>query len=439
MDLIDPATVALLATVGMLVLLAVGVPVAVALGAAGFVGLALIGGWRMALGQMQTMPYNLTSNYAFAVLPTFLFMGNLAMHGGMARELFVAADRWIGHFRGGLYLATIAGSTAFAAVSGSTLANSTVFTRIALPEMLRLGYAKSIAGACIAASGTLAAMIPPSIGMIVYGIITEQSIGQLMIAGIIPGILTALAYGAVIVLLVTFRPAIAPELQQRAGWRDRFRAVRGTWSIIVLFLVIMGGIYGGYFSPSSAGAVGAFGALLLVALRGRLTLRMLVDSLLSAAATSAMLFVIIIGGLLFSRMLVMSGLVTDIVDFTSALGLSVIPLLLLLSVMYVILGCFIDALSMLLVTLPFVFPIVQQAGIDPIWFGILIIVFIEIGAITPPIGLNLFATVGAAEGLLKIEQLMKGVLPFVLVECVLLAIFIVFPEIVLWLPRQVAG
>lgn len=439
MALPDPSAVALLATLGMLALLLIGVPVAVALGVAGFLGLALIGDWRMALGQMQTLPYNLTSNYAFAVLPTFLFMGNLAMHGGMARELFVAADRWVGHFRGGLYLATIGGSAAFAAVSGSTLANSTVFTRIALPEMLRLGYARGVAGACIAASGTLAAMIPPSVGMIVYGIVTEQSIGQLMIAGIVPGLLTALAYGVLIAVMVRLRPRLAPELRERAGWGPRLQAVRDTWPIVVLFILIMGGIYGGFFSPSSAGMVGAFGALAIVALRRRLSYRILVDSLLSAAVTSGMLFVIIIGGLLFSRMLVMSGLVTDIVAFVAGLGLSVIPLLLLLSAMYIVLGCFIDSLSMLLVTLPFVFPIIQHAGIDPIWFGILIIVFIEIGAITPPVGLNLFATVGAADGLLRIEQLMKGVLPFVLVETLVLAIFIAFPQLVLWLPRQVTG
>ena len=434
--MIDPAVAAILAIGGMFALLAVGVPVAIALGAAGFAGLALIGGWSLAFSQIQAVPFNITANYEFAVVPTFIFMGNLAMAGGMARELYDAADKWLGHYSGGQFLTTIVGSTSFAAASGSTLANATVFTRIALPEMIRLGYSKGVACACIAAAGTLAAMIPPSVAMVVYGIITEQSIGKLMIAGIVPGIISAFGYCILVIIMVRLRPHIAPRKNEPATWRDAIIALRGTWAIGLLFLLIMGGIYAGYFSPSAAGAVGAFGALAILALRRRLSLKSLNEAIMSSALTSAMLFIIIIGGMIFSRMLVMSGVVGGAVEMVGGWNLSPVMLTVCLSVLYIILGCFIDALSMLLVTLPFVFPIVQGAHLDPIWFGILVVQFLEIGAITPPVGLNLFAVVSAADGVVTIEDIMRGIMPFILLNFILLGLFIAFPALVVWLPAH---
>lgn len=423
-------------TLLMVVLLGLGVPVAVSMGMAGLVGLVMIGGPDFLYGQLQTMPYSITANYDFAVMPTFLLMGNLAMNSGMAAELYHAADRWLGHLRGGLYLATIAGATAFAAISGSPLVNATVFTRVALPEMLKLGYAKSVASACIASVGTLAAMIPPSIGMVVYGILTETSIGKLMIAGIIPGLITAALYCITIMIWVRWDPSIAPKLRARAPSADRWKALANTWSIILLFMCLMAGLYGGLFSPSAAGAMGAFFALVIIAARRRLKWPMLMESLRSSAQTTAMLFIIIIGGLLYSRMLVMSGYVGNVVEFVGGLGLSPTVLLLLISVLYIILGCFMDGVSMLLVTMPFVFPIIKQAGIDPIFFGILVIAFIEIGAITPPIGLNLFATAGAGKGMITMSDILRGILPFVILNVVALLIFIFFPDVVLWLPSH---
>ncbi|MFM9882129.1 MAG: TRAP transporter large permease [Burkholderiales bacterium] len=420
----------------MLALLALGIPVGLALGVAGFLGLAYIGGLPLALAQLQSLPYNLANDYAFAVVPTFVFMGNLAMNGGMARELFVAADRWVGHLRGGLYLSTIAGSTAFGAASGSTLVNATVFTRVALPEMLRLGYSKKTASACIASVGTLDAMIPPSVAMVVYGIITEQSIGKLMLAGIIPGILAAFAYCALMITMVRLRPELAPRRLERATWRERFVSLRGTWSILALFFVVMGGIYLGFFSPTASGAAGAFGALVILLLRGRLTIRIVWDSLLNAAVTTAMLFIIIIGGLMFSRMLLMSGALTGVVDWISALGLSKLALITLICAMYIVLGCITDSISMLIVTLPFVFPIVTHAGLDPIWFGIICVQLLEIGAITPPVGLNLYATVSASNGTVSMEEIVEGIVPFVVLNIAILAALVAFPGVVTWLPEQ---
>jgi C4-dicarboxylate transporter, DctM subunit len=434
--MIDPIWIASGATAAMLILLAIGVPVAIALLTTGFAGLVLIGGMPLALAQLQSVPYSLSAQYAFAVVPTFILMGNLAMSGGMARELFDAADRWLGNLSGGQYLTTIAGSTGFAAASGSTLANATIFTKIALPEMLRLGYSRRIAGACIAAAGTLAAMIPPSIAMVVYGIVTEQSIGKLMLAGIVPGIVTALAYCALVMILVRLKPEIAPNKAGPSTLGEKFRALTGIWAVALLFLIVMGGIYTGLFSPSAAGAAGAFGTMIILALRRRLTWVSLWGSLRGAAVTTAMLFIIIIGGLLFSRMLVMSGVINEVVNIVVAMELSPLMLLVALSVILLILGCFIDAMSMMLVSLPFMFPLTQAAGIDPIWFGIIMIQLLELGAITPPIGLNLFATLSASNGELSAADMAIGIVPFVILNLLLLALFILWPDLILWLPNQ---
>ncbi|TAK82492.1 MAG: TRAP transporter large permease [Betaproteobacteria bacterium] len=432
----DGTLVAVVGTAGMLILLAIGIPVGLALGLTGFLGLAAIGGPPLALAQLQSLPYNLANDYAFAVVPTFVFMGNLAMNGGMARELYTAADRWFGHIRGGLYLSTIAGSTAFGAASGSTLVNATVFTKVALPEMLRLGYSKKTASACIASVGTLAAMIPPSVAMVVYGILTEQSIGKLMVAGILPGLLTAAAYCILMMAMVRLRPELAPRRMECASWSERWASLRGTWAIAVLFLVVVGGIYLGFFSPTASGAAGAFGALVILLLRGKLTVQILKGSLISAAITTSMLFIIIIGGLMFSRMLVMSGAMTSIMDWVASLKLSHVLLITALCAMYIVLGCLTDAISMLIVTLPFVFPIVQHAGLDPIWFGILCVQLLEIGAITPPVGLNLYATVSASNGTVTMEEIVRGIIPFVALNLIVLTVLALFPQIALWLPSR---
>jgi tripartite ATP-independent transporter DctM subunit len=354
----------------------------------------------------------------------------------MAAELYYAADRWLGHYRGGLYLATIAGSTAFAAPSGSPLVNAIVFTRLALPEMLKLGYSRSLSGASIASVGTLAAMLPPSIGMVVYGILTEQSIGKLMIAGFVPGILTAIGYIVMVYTMVRLKPALAPADRPRAPRAERYRALARTWPITLLFVFVMGGIYGGLFTPSAAGAAAAFGALVIVLLRRQLTGSMLASTMMQAAEATAMLFIIVIGGMLYSRMLVLSGFLTATVEYTEALQLNPTVLLLLLGFMYIVLGCLMDGLSLQLVTVPFVYPVIVAAGIDPIYFGILIIVVIEIGAITPPVGLNLFATVSASDGLLTFDEIVRGILPFVILNIAMLGLFIMFPALITWIPSH---
>ncbi len=436
---IDPTLVGLGCLIGMLVLLGLGVPVGVALGISGFVGLLLTSGWDAAVSLIYNLPYNTTAQYVFAVVPLFILMGNLAVSGGIAREIYDVADKWIGRWPGGLYLTTIAGSTAFSAISGSTVVNSTVFTRIALPEMLRLGYSKNFSSGCIAAVGTLAAMIPPSIAMVIYGIICEVSIGKLFIAGIVPGILTATVYVIFVMGLVYFRPALAPVRKQSVSWRDRFQALSGIWVVVVIFMLMMAGIYFGFFPPSAAGAVGAFAMLLIVLIRGKLTGKGLWSSLEGAAVVTAMLFVIIIGVMLFSRMLLFSGFFTSVVEFVESLNLNVLGLLLLLSFMYIVLGCIMDAVSMMVVTLPFVFPIIRAVNIDPIWFGIIVVQLVELGAITPPVGFNLFATVSASDGQVTMKNLIQGIIPFVFLNFAVLAVIIAFPQLSLWLPAMMHG
>lgn len=436
---IDPVWAAFGCLFLMLALLIIGVPVGLSLGLCGALGFFLSSGWDGALSQIQNLPYSITAQYVFAVVPMFVLMGNLAVTGGLAKDLYVAADKWFGHMRGGLYLSTIFGSTAFGAASGSTVVNSTVFTRIALPEMLRLGYSRSMAGACIAAVGTIDAMIPPSIAMVIYGIICEVSIGKLFMAGIIPGIMTMVAFVLLVMVMVRLKPELAPVREEKASLNERFSALGPTWAVALVFGLVMAGIYFGVFAPSAAGAAGAAATFLLVLVRRRVSARSLWSDLEDAALITALLFVIIIGGMLFSRMLLQSGLVTFLVDSVQGMGLSALQLILMFSLMYLILGCFLDSVSMMVVTLPFVYPIIRVAGVEPVWFGIIIVQLVEIGMITPPIGLNLFATVSAAKGDVTMSDLIAGIAPFVVVSALVWALIVAFPMLALWLPNTMFG
>lgn len=433
------ATICIAGTAAMLFLLALGVPVGLAMAVVGFAGFTLFGGLDMALGQLQNLPYYLTSDYKFAVVPLFVVMGTLAMNGGMARDLYDAADKWLRGVRGGMYLTTIAASAAFGAASGSTVVNATVFTRVALPEMLRLGHSKSFSAACITAVGTLDAMIPPSVVMVIYAVITEQSLGRLMIAGIVPGILSAILYGVFVAVYVRLKPGLAPPPTSRAPWGERLRGLKSVWVVTVLFVTVMGGIYLGAFPPSAAGAIGAFGTLLVLLLQRRLTRAGFWEAFCSSASVTAVLFTIIIGGVFFSRMLVATGFISDFLSAMKALSLPPLAVILFVAVLYGILGCLIDTASMLIVTLPFVYPLAQAADIDPIWFGIIVVQLVELGAITPPVGLNLFATVSAADGLITMDDILRGIIPFIILTVGILALLIAFPSLSLWLPSTMMG
>lgn len=436
----EPLTIGYLGVALLFVLLAIGVPVAVAMGVVGVGGMYLSFGEAFAVGQLRTLPYSVTSNYAYAVLPLFVLMGVFAKAAGITSEVFHAADLWMRRLRGGLYLAVISGSAAFAAVSGSTIVNAVVFTRIAFPEMLRFGYSRSLSIGCIAAAGSFAAMIPPSLTMVIYAIITEQSIGQLFIAGVIPGILTAVVYAAGILVLVHFRGELAPPVQQDTPMAEKLRALKGISGVVVLVVLVLGGIYAGWFPPSAAGAVGAFGAFAICLWRFRGRLRgWLMPALADATSISCVIFTILIGGLLFSRLLVVTGLVDSFVANITALAGSPGGFLVLVAIMYIAMGCFLDTTSMMIITLPFVFPAVTHFDIDPIWFGVILVKVIEISVITPPVGLNLFAVMSAVDRDTTFGHLIRGLSPFLVMEIFVLALLIAFPGLATWLPAQMVG
>jgi tripartite ATP-independent transporter DctM subunit len=421
-------------------LLALGVPVAVALGTVGFAGLWWTVDLNFALSMAQTVPFSVVSNYSWAVLPLFVLMGTIAAASGITEDLFRAANAWLARVRGGLYLAVISGSAVFAAASGSTVVNAVVFTRLALPRMIQYGYSRSLSLGCITAAGTFAAMIPPSLTMVIYAIMTEQSVGRLLLAGVIPGFLSAAAYGTVILVLVRVRPRLAPRVDVRAApLAERLRSLRLVVPMVALIVLILGGIYTGSFAPSAAGAVGAAGAFVLALSRLRGRMWAMGQGFLNATEVSCTIFAILIGGQLFSRFLVAAGLVDGFVESISGLVSSQAGVLALLCAMYLVLGCLIDTASMMVVTLPFIYPLTQEFQIDPIWFGIVFVKLIEISVVTPPIGLNLYATMSAAREHASFGDLVVGILPFLLTDVVTLALLLCFPQLSTWLPGHLPG
>lgn len=423
------------AMVAMLALVAAGVPVGIALMAVAAVGMWTYAGMPFLLTNFETLPYAVSSDFSFLVIPMFVLMGALTAASGLTSELYVAAYRWTSGLRGSLYYATTLASAAFAAINGATVVSSLIFTRIALPEMIKFGYHPGLSAGAICAAGTFAAMIPPSVVMVLFAILTGESVGKLLIAGILPGILTVVCYVIGIRILLYLRPAYAPARVERFTLAERFASTRGLWAVIFLFFLVFGGIYSGIMFPSVAGAVGAVGALVIGVVRRSLGGREIWGALKDSATTTAVLFLIIIGGLLFSRLLLVSGFVTSLTDSISAVGLTPFMFMFLVLLLFIILGCFVDTISMLVMAVPFLAPVAKTLGIDMIWFGIIIVKLVEIAAITPPVGLNLFAVISAAEGRISSRELYLGVIPFLAIESVTLALLLAFPEITLWLPR----
>ncbi len=431
----EPLTIAILAAVCLFLFLGLGIPVGVAMGLVGVGGMLVDLGPNFAFGQLQTLPFAVVNDYSLAVLPMFVLMGVLAEASGVTAEVFRVADMWLRRMKGGLYQAVIVGSGIFAAISGSTAVNAVVFTRIAFPEMIKYGYSRSLSLGAIAGAGSFAAMIPPSITMVIYAVMTEQSVGQLLIAGVIPGLITAVVYLSGVRVLVGLKPDLAPPITEAVPMRDKLGALRGIWPIPVLLMLVLGGIYTGTFPPSAAGAVGAFGAFLYALSRKRTFKGWLIPALQDAAFISCILFIVLIGGLLLSRMLVVVGVIDDIVLIVTSIADTPIKFLLLVSAIYIVLGCFLDTTSMMVVTLPFFFPVTQELGIDPIWFGIVVTKLIEISVVTPPVGLNLFAVMGGVKGQATFTDIYKGVVPFIFFDLIVLGLLIVLPGLATWLPQ----
>lgn len=431
----EPSTLGFAAFGAVLLLLLLGIPVALCLATVGLAGLWWELGDVFALSIAQTLPYGALSNYTWAVLPMFVLMGNFAAAGGLTDDVFDAAEAWLSRVKGGMYMAVIAGSAAFAAASGSTIVNAVVFTRLALPKMLERGYSRVLSIGSITAAGTFAAMIPPSLTMVIYAIMTEQSVGRLLLAGIIPGLLTAGLYLGLIFVLVRIKPNLAPDSANGSPpLKVRLGLLRQTWPMGALVLLVLGGIYSGLFAPSAAGAIGAAGALVFALKRRGLRNKWILKSVTDSANISCALFAVIIGGLIFSRFLVAAGVIDAITASVTTVITTKSELLIALCIMYMLLGCVIDTASMMIVTLPFVYPLTRAYGIDPIWFGVVFTKLIEIAVVTPPVGLNLYAAMAAAGKATTFRDVSLGVLPFVCMDTIALILLLSFPWLSTYLP-----
>jgi C4-dicarboxylate transporter DctM subunit len=435
MPILSPADAGVIVVGLLFAWLALGVHIGVALGLCGFLGIYLSVGPDAAYAQLATIPFSTTNSFTLAVIPLFILMGSLATVAAITTDLFRAAYVWLGRLRGGLAMATVMSSAAFGAASGSTIVNAAVFTRMAMPEMTRFGYDVRLSSGCIAAAGTIASLIPPSILMVIYGVITEQSIGKLLIAGVVPGVLTAMIYCAGIYAMARWRPALAPLAKLDFTWGERWRSLYGVSGILMLFALVVGGIYGGYFAPTYAGAVGAFGALVIALGKRRLGFGSLIEVLKDAAVTTSVIFIIVVGGILFARFLTYSGLVTMVSETLLGSGIGKYTYLLGFAVLFLILGMFLEPIAIMVMTLPIMFPVMTAAGFDPIWLGVVSIKLAEISLLTPPVGLNVFVVKSSSPIPLRLGQVFAGVTPFIFLEVLSLGLYVAFPEILLWLPN----
>jgi C4-dicarboxylate transporter, DctM subunit len=428
--------VAIIGFVSLFGLMLLRVPVGMAMGLVGVAGFSYIVGAGPALKAVGHTSMRTVTDYTFGVIPMFLLMGAFVTNSGMSRELFRAANAFVGHWRGGLGIATIMACGGFAAISGSSVATAATFSTVAYPEMRRFNYPQSFATGVIAAGGTLGAMLPPSTVLAVYGIITEQDIGKLFIAGIVPGLLAAAMYVTTISIIGYVRPGFLPA-GPRATLRERLLAARDIWAPALLFIFVIGGLYGlpflPRFTPTEAGGVGAIGALIIGVARGRLRRKEILAALLQATRTAAAVFTVLIGALLFGYFLTVTQTPQKGTEFLTGLGLGRYGVLALIMVMYLVLGCLMDAMAMIILTIPIIFPVIVHLGFDPIWFGIIIVMTVELGLIHPPVGMNVFVIKSVVHDV-SFSTIFKGVIPFIITDIVRLIILIAFPIIALWLP-----
>ncbi len=441
----EPVVFGYIGIVAVLLLIFIRVPIAFALGFVGFFGLiCVVGwpagdefdferGWTAAVSFIAFEPFSFISSFSLVAVPMFLMMGYVAYHAGFTRDMYYTARVWLSGAPGGLAIASVAGCAMFAAVSGSSLATAAAMGKLAVPEMLRYKYDKGLATGVVAASGTLGSLIPPSILMILYGIFTEQSVGKLLIAGFIPGVFSALIYMAMIWIRAKINPKLAPA-PESVSWGERFHALKGTWSIIVLFILVMGGIYFGVVTPTEAAAVGAAGAWGLAALAKRLDKATVRDAIVETVSQIASVFAVVLGAKIFVGFIGLTGIAQNLSVWALSFDLPPMGILLSLSSIYIILGTFMDPLGIMLLTLPVVTPVIEQLGYDLIWFGVIMIKLLEIGLITPPVGLNVYVLKGVVGDSVPLEAIFKGITWFLAMDVLTLVLLLAFPAISLWLP-----
>jgi C4-dicarboxylate transporter DctM subunit len=423
---------ALIGFIAIFALALLRVPLAFGMGVVGIAGIAYTRGWQPAIASTAQVVYETGFAYTLSVIPLFILMGNFVAKAGLAHELFRAAYAFIGHLRGGLAHATVIACAGFGAICGSSIATAATMSKVAYPSMKKLGYSDSLSTGVIASGGTLGIMIPPSTIMVIYGIVTETHIGKLFAAGVLPGLLTAALLMVAILIMTTLDPEHAPA-GEKSSWKDRFTALRGIWGVLLLVIVVLGGIYGGFFTATEGAGIGASGAFLFALARRALTVKSTIEVLIESARTTAMLFTLLIAATVFANFVNFTTMPGDLKDWITGQGFSPVMIVGAMMLIYIILGTVMEELTMVLLTIPLFFPIVTALGFDPVWFGVLIVMVVQIGLISPPVGMNLFV-LNALLPNVGLANIFRGCWPFVAMQVLVLAILLFFPKISLWLP-----
>lgn len=426
-------TASLLGFLAAFTLIFLRVPISVALAIVGFGGLVLVSGWVPALSTMVMSVKSATMTYSLSVLPLFVLMGNLVAGAGISGNLFRAAQMFVGRQRGGLAMATVLACGGFGAICGSSVATAATMSRVAIPSMRKLGYADRLTAATLAAGGTLGILIPPSVVMVIYGVSTQTHIGKLFAAGILPGVIGILGYMAAVKWVVWRDPASAP-VAESSNWASRFEVLRGLWPVIALFGLVMGGIYGGLFTATEAAGIGAAGALAFALMHRSLSLKDIGAILVDTALVSTSMLAIVFGAAMFVEFINLTGVHKNLAELVTGSGANPFGVVLIIIAIYIVLGCLLESISMILITVPIFFPIVMALGYDPVWFGIIVVVATEIGLITPPIGVNLFVIRSIAPDI-SMKTIMSGMLPFISIDLLRVVLLAALPVLSLWLPN----
>ncbi len=428
----SPEMIGVIGAVSMLILLAFRMYIGMAMALAGFIGLSALVGFGTGIQILGITPLEEGSSYTLSVIPLFVLMGQFAFISGISTDIYKTVYAWMGHFRGGLAIATVMACAGFAAVCGSSLATGATMGMVAIPEMNKYKYDPRLSTGCVAAGGTLGILIPPSIGFIIYGLLTQESIGKLFMAGFLPGIILAGLFISAISIECWLKPEMGPK-GERASWRMRFRSLSGTWGMLLLFCVVMGGIYMGVFTPTEAAGVGSFGAFLIALFKKKLTFGSFVKCLLDTGKTTAMIFLIIIGANIFSAFLGLAQIPMGLANFITNLELPHFVILIGIILIYILLGCVMDCYAIMILTIPIIFPLIQAMHFNPIWFGVLMVIVLEVGLITPPVGLNVFVLKSAAPNV-PLSIIFRGIWPFLIAALLAIILLMVFPSIALLIP-----
>ena len=432
--MMDPQTVGIIGVVLLFVFLAIRQYIGIVMGLIGFIGVSMIVGLDAGLNILQMVPWAEGSSYTLSVIPLFILMGQFAFISGISQDIYKAVYTWMGHLKGGLAMATILACAGFAAVCGSSLATGATMGKVAIPEMDKYNYDPRLSTGCVAAGGTLGILIPPSIGFVIYGILTEQSIGKLFMAGILPGLILSLLFMAAIFVQCRLNPAMGPK-GEAATWSAKIKSLSKTWPMLSLFLLVMGGIYLGVFTPTEAAGIGSFGALVIAVIKRKLNFKDFVESLVATGNMTAMIFMIIIGANIFSSFLALTGIPMMLADSIVDLALPNLVVLAVIIGIFVILGCLMDCFAIMILMVPILYPILDGLNFDVIWFGVIMVIVLEVGLITPPVGLNVFVIKGAAPDV-PLTTIFRGIWPFMVAAIICIVLIILFPQIALFIPSH---